>query len=172
MEARIHWAVILPETGPEDGPNQPFGTGMGINPGRVVWVWNPEATNENCLNTFESKDYYFKPENTNKELSVQWSGMHLQNSAGRKHIPEAWDVLFRYHNQNKHQKSKGYTKGEKIFIKINQGTSRWLLTQEDKDNGYYYPQTFKPTALRGSTQLRSYRNRSLCSAGTLKGTCK
>ena len=36
------------------------------------------------------------------------------------------------------------------MIKINQGTSRWLLTQEDKDNGYFYPQTFKPTALRGA----------------------
>ena len=76
--------------------------------------------------------------------------MPLQNSAAGISINEAWDVLFRYHNQNKHQKSKGYTKGEKILIKINQGTSRWLLTQEDKDNGYYYPETFKPTALRGA----------------------
>jgi hypothetical protein len=33
-------------TGPEDGPNQPFGEAKGINPGRVVWVWNPDATNE------------------------------------------------------------------------------------------------------------------------------
>ena len=41
---------------------------MGVNPGRVVWVWNPEATNENCLNTFESRDWYFKPENTNKDV--------------------------------------------------------------------------------------------------------
>ena len=68
MAARIHLPVDLTERGPEDGPNQPFGTGMGVNPGRVVWVWNPKATNENCLNTFESKDYYFKPENTNKEV--------------------------------------------------------------------------------------------------------
>jgi len=26
------------KTGTEDGPNQPFGNGAGINPGRVVWV--------------------------------------------------------------------------------------------------------------------------------------
>jgi hypothetical protein len=141
----------LPERGPEDGPNQPFGTGMGVNPGRVVWAWNPLATNENCLNTFESKDWYFKPENTNKDVVRQMIRDGLIKLSGKKSVPEAWDVLFRYHNHNKYQNSKGYTKGEKIFIKINQGTSRWLLTEEDKDNGYFYPMTFKPTALRGST---------------------
>jgi hypothetical protein len=141
----------LPERGPEDGPNQPFGTPMGVNPGRVVWVWNPDATNENCLNTFESKDYYFKPENTNREIVGTMIRNAITELCGKKSIPEAWDALFRYHNLNKHQNKKGYANGEKIFIKINQGTSRWLLTQEDKDNGYFYPQTFKPTALRGST---------------------
>jgi hypothetical protein len=143
----------LAEKGPEDGPNQPFGTAMGLNPGRVVWVWNPEATNENCLNTFESRDWYFKPENTNKEVVRTMLRDALTKLSGKRSIPEAWDVLFRYHNQNKHQSAKGYTKGEKIFIKINQGTSRWLLTQDDKDNGYYYPMNFKPTALRGSTNF-------------------
>jgi len=141
----------LPERGPEDGPNQPFGAGMGVNPGRVVWVWNPKATNENCLNTFESKDYYFKPENTDKDVVRTMIRSALTGLSGKKSIPEAWDQLFRYHNQNKHQNNSGYARGEKIFIKINQGTSRWLLTQEDKDNGYFYPETFTPTALRGSS---------------------
>ncbi len=141
----------IPERGPEDLPNQPFGSGMGINPGRVVWVWNPKATNENCLNTFESKDYYFKPENTNKDVVRTMIRSGLTGLSGKKSIPEAWDLLFRYHNQDKHQNNKGYARGEKIFIKINQGTSRWLLTDEDKKNGYFYPETFKPTALRGST---------------------
>ncbi len=138
------------ERGPEDGPNQPIGTPMGVNPGRVVWVWNPDATNENCLNTFESKDYYFKPENTNKDIVRTMIREGLSKLTGKKSIAQAWDVLFRYHNKIKLQSEKGYVKGEKIFIKINQGTSRWLLTQEDKDNGYFYPQTFKPTALRGA----------------------
>jgi hypothetical protein len=141
----------ITERGPEDLPNQPFGKGSGVNPGRVVWVWNPEATNENCLNTFESKDYYFKPVNTNKDVVRAMIRSGLTSLSGKKSIPEAWDVLFRYHNLNKHQSDKGYARGEKIFIKINQGTSRWLLTDEDKNNGYFYPETFIPTALRGST---------------------
>jgi hypothetical protein len=139
------------ERGPDDGPNQPFGTPMGVNPGRVVWVWNPDATNENCLNTFESKDYFFKPENTNKDVVRTMIRNGIKGLTGKNSIPEAWDALFRYHNLVLDNNDKGYTRGEKIFIKINQGTSRWLLTQEDKDNGYYYPETFKPTALRGST---------------------
>jgi Domain of unknown function (DUF362) len=141
----------LPATGPDDGPNQPFGTPMGDNPGRVVWVWNPKATNEKCLNTFESKDYFFKPENTHKDVVRTMVRDALTKLSGKKSIPESWDLLFRYHNLNKFNADKGYTRGEKILIKINQGTSRWLLTQDDKDKGYYYPQTFKPTALRQSS---------------------
>jgi hypothetical protein len=139
------------EKGPDDGPNQPFGTPMGINPGRVVWVWNPDATNENCLNTFESKDYYFKPENTNKDVVRTMIRNGITRLTGKNTISEAWDALFKYHNLVKANSGKGYVKGEKIFIKVNQGTSRWLLTQEDKDKGYYYPETFKPTALRSNT---------------------
>ena len=28
-------------------PKEPIGTPFGINPGRVVWIWNPDATEEN-----------------------------------------------------------------------------------------------------------------------------
>jgi len=41
------------KTGPDDGPNQPFGTAMGIKPGRVIWDWDTAATNRNCMT------YYF-----------------------------------------------------------------------------------------------------------------
>jgi hypothetical protein len=149
--SQLSFGGDLDERGPDDGPNQPVGSPMGVNPGRVVWVWNPDATNENCLNTFESKDFYFKPENTNKDIVRNMIRDGLTKLTAGKSISEAWDLLFKYHNQVKNKSNKGYTKGEKIFIKINQGTSRWLLTQEDKDKGYYYPETFKPTALRGAT---------------------
>ena len=46
-------------------------------------------------------------------------------------------------------------------LKINQGTSRWLLTDEDKENGYNYPEKFEPTPLRqaacyGTTETNPY----------------
>lgn len=155
------YASTLTETGPDDGPNQPIGKAMGSNPGRVVWIWNPEATNENCVNSFETKDWYFKPENTNQEVVKDMVIKAINNLTGEVTLKDSWDVLFRYHNINKFQKNKGYKKGEKIFIKINQGTSRWLLSQEDKNNGYYYPEIFKPGGQRiktsyGTTETGPY----------------
>jgi hypothetical protein len=46
-------AASAQATGPDDGPNQPMGVAQGANPGRVVWVWNPDATNENCVSNFD-----------------------------------------------------------------------------------------------------------------------
>ncbi len=148
-------------SGPEDGPNQPFGTPTGIIPGRVIWAWNPDVTNENCLNTFDSKDYYFKPENTDSKLLSEMFRSSLLKLTGEKNIRDSWDALFNNLNKKKYQKSTGYKKGEKIFIKINQGTSRWLLTDEDKENGYNYPEKFEPTPLRqaacyGTTETNPY----------------
>jgi len=148
-------------SGPEDGPNQPFGTPTGIIPGRVIWAWNPDVTNENCLNTFDSKDYYFKPENTDSKLLSEMFRSSLLKLTGEKNIRDSWDALFNNLNKKKYQKSTGYKKGEKIFIKINQGTSRWLLTDEDKENGYGYPDKFEPTPLRqaacyGTTETNPY----------------
>ena len=134
----------LPAFGPDDGPNQPIGRALGINPGRVVWIWNPEATNENCKTGFDTQDWYWKPENTNGKVVGSMFRNALNNLCGKPTVAESWDVLFHYHNNKKHQSNKGYTKGEKIFIKINQGTARWLLTQEEKNNGYYYPTTLNP----------------------------
>ena len=129
------------KSGPDDGPNQPIGKAVGINPGRVVWIWNPEATNEDCTTTFETRDWYWKPENTKEEVVGNMFREALKKICDKSSVSESWDVLFRFHNLHKHSKTDGYTRGEKIFIKINQGTSRWLLSDEDKNNGYYYPVT-------------------------------
>jgi hypothetical protein len=58
------------------------------------------------------------------------------NLCGKPDLKESWDGLFRYHNLQKNSKNKGYTPGERIFIKINQGTASWILTKEEKSNGY------------------------------------
>jgi hypothetical protein len=130
--------------GPDDGPNQPVGTALGVNPGRVVWAWDPKATNENCTNKFDTKDWYFTPENTNREVVSKMFSESVKKLAGKITLAESWDQLFRYHNIKKSQKNTGYTKGEKIFIKINQTTSRGLLSQNDRNNGNFIPSILKP----------------------------
>ena len=155
------YAGTLPATGPDDGPNQPIGKALGVNPGRVVWIWNPDATNENCVSNFDRQDWYFKPENTNQKVVRDMVRNALDNLTGKTTIPESWDVLFRYHNLRKYNKNNGYKKGEKILIKINQGTLRLGLTPEDKANGFYYPTTLKPGEERrkgtfGATETGPY----------------
>jgi hypothetical protein len=131
--------------GPEDGPNQPFGKAQGIFPGRVVWVWDQNATNENFKTNFDTYDWFWKPENTNEKVVGTMFQNGLKKVTGKKKISDSWDALFHTFNVKKLQKDKGYTKGEKVYIKINQGQSRWVLLQEDKDKGYYIPKTLKPS---------------------------
>ncbi len=123
------------KTGPDDGPNDPMGKATGITPGRVVWVWNPEATNENCINTFD----LYKPENTNRKVVNKMFADAVLKLTGKKKLPEAWNALFHYFNKKKTQSDKGYTKGEKIFIKVNAVSSNWMVKQGANSDGYYYP---------------------------------
>jgi hypothetical protein len=132
------------KTGPDDGPNQPFGSAKGIYPGRVVWVWNPDATNEKFEhNDFDKYDWYVNAENVNEKVVGQMFRDGMLKLTGKKNVQKSWDAVFRFFNAKKLGKEKSYTKGEKIFIKINQGQSRWVLTQEDKDNGFFIPKTLK-----------------------------
>jgi hypothetical protein len=129
-------------TGPEDGPNQPIGEAKGINPGRVVWVWNPDATNEKFEHNDPDKGSNFaNPENNNGTVQGKMFRDGVLKLTGKKTPEKAWDAMFRYFNEKKLGKAKGYTKGEKIFIKINQGQAGWTLSRADKENGYALPKS-------------------------------
>jgi hypothetical protein len=131
-------------TGPEDGPNQPIGEAKGIFPGRVVWVWNPDATNEKFEhNNFDNYDFFISPQNNNPEVIARMFHDGVLKLTGKKNIDKAWDAMFKYFNEKKHNRKVGYAKGEKIFIKINQGQAGWVLSQEDKKNGYALPNTLQ-----------------------------
>jgi hypothetical protein len=147
------YAAGLALTGPDDGPNQPIGKALGVNPGRVVWIWDPQATNENCTTGYATQDWYWKPQNINEKVVGNIFRDALNKLTGKRNVAKSWDLLFSSFNEKKSGKNKGYSKGEKVFIKINQGTSRWLLTQEDKNNGYYYPTTLKPGETRRSESM-------------------
>jgi hypothetical protein len=146
---------------PEDGPNNPAGKGCGINPGRVVWAWNPDATNENCKNVMENNDWFFNPINADQKIINSMFSESVKKVAGKSDLKQSWDALFRYHNLKKHGEDKGYVPGEKIFIKINQGTASWILNQEEIKNGYVFSATVKPGQAmrlknRGATETSPY----------------
>ncbi len=129
-------AENIVKTGPNDEPNQPMGTGKGVNPGRVVWVWNPKATNENCLNVYD----FYKPENTNQGVVNKMVADGIKKLTGKSTLKNSWDALFTYFNSQKGKGGKKYTQGEKIFIKINQGTANAKLREKEIKNGFYIPE--------------------------------
>jgi hypothetical protein len=122
-------------TGPIDGPNQPMGEAKGIFPGRVVWVWNPEATNEKFEhNSLAKYDFFWQEQNNNPKVIAKMFNDGVLKLTGKKDISKAWEAIFINFNQKKHGEKRGYQKGEKIFIKINQGQAGWVLSRGDWEN--------------------------------------
>ncbi len=98
-----------------DPANTPVGSAIGYYPGRVVWAYNPDATNENCTNT--TGDYWFQ--NTNKDVVQQMMDDAILSLTNSNTTIEGWDKLFRKFNVRHGKGKTGYMPGEKIVIKIN-----------------------------------------------------
>jgi hypothetical protein len=108
-----------------------MGEAKGIFPGRVVWVYDPDATNKSCSNsqnydgtTDEKDDGWFLTKNNNQTVIDKMLSDGIQSLTGQTSDSEAWNALFRFHNKNRGKGEIGYKTGEKIFIKIN-STSSW-----------------------------------------------
>jgi hypothetical protein len=115
-------------------PNYPIGEAKGINSGAVVWVWNPDATNENCTNEYygnegtpadENDDGWFLSKNNDQVAIDSMLSSGLKALSNQNTDSSAWDAIFSYFNLNKYGREEGYEDSEKIFIKIN-ATSAWL----------------------------------------------
>jgi hypothetical protein len=101
--------------------NEPIGIAKGIFPGRVVWVWDYAATDETCENV--EGDYWF--ENTDQAVVDNMLAKAVKYLTNQTTVNAAWDVLFKYFNQNHSKGETGYTAGEKICVKINLTTSSY-----------------------------------------------
>ncbi len=120
--------------------NEPIGNAKGIFPGRVVWVYDPGATNENC-NPREVGHAWWMPENNNQDVIDGMVSKAIRNLTGMTVDKDAWDAIFKYHNNTRGKGSVTYKPGEKIFIKIN-NVSGWGGNFSTKDlsvvaNGSY-----------------------------------
>jgi hypothetical protein len=113
---------------PSDGPNNPMGEGKGINPGRVVWVHNPEVakwdgvTERNAVTSGTGE--WWEDRNCDPKIAAAMVTTAVQNLTGKTNDKDAWDALFRHFNQTHKFGNEGYKKGEKIAIKINMNNDR------------------------------------------------
>ena len=97
--------------------NTPVGVAKGIYPGRVVWVMDKDATNENCTN--KTGNFWFMNQNTIQTVVEKMLSDGIKNVSGENNSAKAWDAIFKYFNSNHNKGTVGYTSGEKIVVKIN-----------------------------------------------------
>ena len=124
--------------------NAPFGVPQGIVPGRVVWDWNPDATNENCTNETKKNDEYFLSKNNNQEVIDKMMSEVIIKISDKKNEKEAWDAIFRYFNKQKGRGNNGYNKSQTVFVKINQGCASWTANPDLSRKNY--PEGFAETS--------------------------
>lgn len=119
---------------PEDLPNSPVGQAKGIFPGRVVWCFNPDATNWNGgdnsqpagrkeINSTENNNFWFTEGNIIQSEVDDMISRTLHELTEEKTDTEAWDAIFTYFNKTNGKGNIGYRQGEKIAVKINLNTS-------------------------------------------------
>ena len=117
-------------------PNAPIGVAQGIIKGRVTWMWNPDATNENCTNTTNGNgiidagdDGWFMSANNNGQVIDSMIIKSINAIAGETSNVQAWDKIFKYFNVKNGHGNVGYTSGQKIFLKINCTSANGGLAQ-------------------------------------------
>ncbi len=95
----------------------PIGQGKGIFPGRVVWVYDPDATDATITNT--GSDLWSSDDNCDQSVVDDMLSEGLQAITGEETDADAWDALFRHFNSTHGNGDAGYVSGEKIVIKTN-----------------------------------------------------
>ncbi len=104
---------------PSEPPNQPLGVGKGIHPGRVVWVYEPEATR------WDGKTgNWWDDANTDPKAVAAMLSEALRTLTGERTDRAAWEALFRHFNRTHGLADAGYRKGEKVAVKINANQDR------------------------------------------------
>lgn len=101
--------------GSDPNPNEPIGTARGINPGRVVWVHDANATDW----AGSGDGYWYDNSATDPAACEGMMSLALRELTGEGDDAAAWDAMFRYFNQSKGKGDLGYQAGEKIMVKLN-----------------------------------------------------
>jgi hypothetical protein len=115
---------------PTDPANSPIGTGKGIHPGRVVWVYDSLLCDQGS-----TSGWWWEDERTDPEVARSMMTRALLNLTGIADPAESWDSLFKYFNKTHYDQSDvGYQAGDKIAIKVNNIFSRYYEWNGREDN--------------------------------------
>ncbi|RLE32112.1 MAG: hypothetical protein DRJ61_10315 [Acidobacteria bacterium] len=95
--------------------NDPIGEAKGVNPGRVVWVHDADATDWDG----PGDGHWWEPEHTRQVAVDLMMSRAIRYLAGEGDEQGAWDALIRLFNVTHGNGDVGYIVGEKIAIKVN-----------------------------------------------------
>jgi len=98
--------------------NDPLGTAIGVNPGRVAWIHDPDATDW-VYTDVEQTEHWYEHEHSDQAVVSRMFSKAIRALTGEKTDTAAWDAIFREFNQRHGRGDVGYRAGEKIGIKIN-----------------------------------------------------
>lgn len=107
-------------------PNQPFGEGKGVHPGRVVLMHNPEMARWDG-----EHGHWWDEGNIDQEALDQTYTKSLCALLETKNCKKAWHRLFMHYNQTHGRGKAGYKAGEVIAVKINLNNT---FDTKDRDN--------------------------------------
>ena len=96
---------------PYDGifpEHEPYGTGIGAMPGRVVWSYNPDSV------SWDGNGYWWETDHFDEALILQMVNDSIAALGGKDNPKDGWVALFTAHNGG-----NGYQTSEKIVIKAN-----------------------------------------------------
>ena len=95
------------------GSHEAMGQGVGINPGRVVWSYDPNAVE------WDGSGYWWEKEHFDKTKIRKMLEDAICSLTNSKTAADGWKALFAYINKRKGKGACNYCKGEKIAIKVN-----------------------------------------------------
>lgn len=88
--------------------HEPYGTGIGAMPGRVVWAHDPNSVE------WDGNGYWWNTENFDETAILAMVNDSIAALGGKTETADGWTELFQSHNGG-----DGYRSGQKIAIKAN-----------------------------------------------------
>lgn len=92
--------------------HEPYGTGVGAMPGRVVWFHDKDSVD------WDGTGYWWETRNFDENTVQEMVDQSIASLAGKKDAVSGWNALFLANNSTR-GRAAAYTRGEKIAIKAN-----------------------------------------------------
>lgn len=101
MKSELPYDGVFPD-------HEPYGTGIGAMPGRVVWSCDPDSV------SWDGDGYWWETDHFDENVILKMVNDSIASLGGKNNAKDGWAALFTAHNGG-----NGYQAGEKIAIKAN-----------------------------------------------------